>query len=410
MSWFKRFGPGLLVAAAFIGPGTLTTATQAGSTTQFALLWAIAFAVVATIILQEMAARLGIVTRQGLGEALRTTFRNPVMQWCSIALVIAAIGFGNSAYQFGNVTGAALGLQAMFKGEVWVWAVVVGCGAFALLAIGSYKILEKILIGLVVVMSLVFVITAILSKPDLAAVGKGLVDVSIPPDSLLTVVALIGTTVVPYNLFLHASAVREKWSESEPVDQALSEARVDTAGAVTLGGFVTLAVVATAAATFYGSGKTVKTAADMAQQLGPLLGSMAKIFFAIGFFSAGLTSAITSPLAAAYAVSGALGWKPVREDKQPWQFHLVWFVVLAVGTYFATREERPAQGIMFAQAANGILLPIVAIFLIIVVNRRELMGKYRNGVIGNVLGLIVVLVAAGLGGFSLWKVARTLLG
>ncbi|MGF1581934.1 MAG: Nramp family divalent metal transporter [Gemmataceae bacterium] len=410
MGWFRRFGPGLLVAAAFIGPGTITTATIAGSSTQFALLWAIVFSVVATFVLQEMAARLGLVTREGLGEALRTTFPNPIVSACCVGLVIVAIGFGNAAYQFGNITGAALGLQAIFGGELWLWSLVVGGAAFALLALGSYKILERILIALVVTMSLVFLITAIISQPDLMAIGRGLVFVSIPPGSLLKVVALIGTTVVPYNLFLHASAVSEKWPKSTHVDKALTEARADTAGAVTLGGLVTMAVVATAAAAFYGKNQNIDNAVEMAKQLGPLLGGLAQTFFAVGLFSAGVTSAITAPLAGAYATAGALGWKHLGENRQPLKFHLVWIIILVTGTLFASMSWKPTQGILLAQAANGLLLPIVAGFLIVVVNRRDLMGHHRNGLLGNVLGAVVVMVAAGLGLFSLWKVVRELVG
>lgn len=135
----RSMGPGLLVAAAFIGPGTVTTASVAGASTGFALLWALVFSIFATIVLQEMAARLGIVSRQGLGEALRGAFENPAGRWAMVALVFVAIGFGTAAFQTGNVSGAALGLEAVTGLSARIWAVIVGVAAVALLATGLYR-------------------------------------------------------------------------------------------------------------------------------------------------------------------------------------------------------------------------------------------------------------------------------
>jgi manganese transport protein len=328
----RNLGPGLLVAAAFIGPGTVTTASVAGASTGYAILWALVFSIFATIVLQEMSARLGIVSREGLGEALRTTFRNPVFSILAVLLVVAAITFGNAAFEAGNITGAALGMQGLIGGSTQVWAIVVGAGAFALLASGRYKFVERALVALVVVMSFVFLVTAAIVRPDFGAVLSGIFVPSIPAGALVTIIALIGTTVVPYNLFLHASSVQEKWPESVPTGRALSESRFDTTFSVVLGGLITLAIVATAAAAFFAEGIEIDSAATMAEQLEPLLGPAARYFFAAGLLAAGLTSAITAPLAAAYATSGALGW---RRDLSARRFQAVWAAIIIVGTFFA---------------------------------------------------------------------------
>jgi Mn2+/Fe2+ NRAMP family transporter len=139
----------------------------------------------------------------------------------------------------------------------------------------------------------------------------------------------------------------------------------------------------------------------MAKQLEPLLGRWAKYFFAFGLFSAGLSSSITAPLAAAYATAGALGWKRDLKDKK---FKTIWMIVLAVGIVFSGIGLKPISAIIFAQAANGILLPIVAIFLLYVMNNKQRLGQYVNRGITNVLGGIVVLVAIGLGLRSILKV------
>lgn len=241
----RNLGPGLLVAAAFLGPGTITTASTAGADFGFQLLWALAFGVLAAMVLQEMNARLGVVTRAGLGEALRTTFDSTAMKTVAAVLVISAIGVGGAAFEAGNLTGAALGIEAILPLSQGLWAAVAGAIAAALLWSGVYRAIERTLIGLVVVMSIVFLVTAIIVRPDVGGLVAGFVP-TMPSGALLTVVALVGTTVVPYNFFLHASSVKEKWDASVPADQALSGARFDTTFSIGIGGLVTLAVLTTA--------------------------------------------------------------------------------------------------------------------------------------------------------------------
>jgi len=401
MKWLKNLGPGLLVTAAFIGPGTIITANKAGADFGFALLWALVFSVFATIVLQEMCARLGLVTGQGLGESIRTASRNPAVRAITVVFVVGSIAFGNAAFQTGNILGAAAGLEALTSTAPQIWTLMVGAGAFLLLACGAYRVLERALVVLVAVMSVVFLLTAIIVQPSVGQMFAGFIP-SIsgnPPGALITIIALIGTTVVPYNLFLHSSAVREKWPASVPVDTALRQARLDTFLSIPLGGMITLAVMATAAAAFFGRALTFDTPAELAKQLEPLLGPAAKYFFATGLLAAGLTSAITAPLAAAYATTGVLGWE---RNLRSWKFRIVWAVIVVAGTAGACfLGTSPVQTIVFAQAANGILLPLIAIFLLAVMNQGKLLGKHKNGVVANLLGAVVVLTATGLGVFQL---------
>lgn len=390
-------GPGLLVTAAFVGPGTVTTSSIAGASTGFALLWALAFSVIATMVLQEMAARLGVVSRRGLGEALRNAFANPALSFLVATLIVVAIAFGNAAFQTGNISGAGIGLEAITGLPARLWAVAVGAFALLLLATGAYRIIERVLVLLVGVMSVSFIVTAIIVRPDLTNMLRGFVP-GIPSGSLLLVVALIGTTVVPYNLFLHASSVQDKWPTSVPTGRALRGSRQDVVFSILIGGIIASAIVITAAAAFFGTGTEISDAGVMAQQLEPLLGPAARILFGLGLLAAGITSAATAPLAAAYATAGALGWE---RDLRSWRFRGVWFVILAAGTVLAFLGQDPVAAIVFAQAANGILLPVVAVFLLVVTNRRDILGEHVNGVTANVLGTIVVLVAAGLGGYQI---------
>ena len=392
----KKFGPGLLVTAAFIGPGSIATASAAGANFGFVLLWALLFSLIATIVLQEMAARLGLVSGEGLSQALRTTFKNPLLSRLAVILVVAAIGVGNAAYEAGNISGASLGLQSLTSFPVWLCALLIGGLGALLLGTGAYKWLEPVLIFLVLAMSAVFVLTMLLIDINLADLFRGMLTPSIPTGSAMTVIALIGTTVVPYNLFLHANLVQEKW-RGVATGQALRESRVDTVLSIGLGGLITLAVMSTSAVAFFQTG-AVFSAASLATQLEPVLGRAANGFFAFGLLAAGLTSAITAPLAAAYAVTGAMGWPSTLSDRR---FRAIAMLVLMIGTVFAALGSKPIAAILFAQAANGLLLPVTAIFLLIIMNRADLLGAYRNRMATNVVGAAVVFVVTGLGLFNI---------
>lgn len=394
----KNLGPGILVTAAFIGPGTITTCTLTGSSFGYTLLWGLVFSVMATIVLQEMTARLGIIGQKGLGEALRHQFNAPFLKVMAIILVLSAILIGNAAYETGNILGASLGMIEITNFstleigsfEFQVWGPIIGIIAFALLIMGSYKSLEKILIALVLLMSFSFITTTIIIGPKLLPILKGMFVPNLPSDGIFMLIGLIGTTVVPYNLFLHASIVQEKWKKEED----LKTARADLFYSVILGGLVSMSVVITAAAAFHGKGMEIKGASDLAGQLKPLLGNWAGIVMSIGLFAAGISSAITAPLAAAYATSGILGWKA---DLKSARFKAVWMMILFIGIVFSAIGFSPIKAIMFAQVANGILLPVIAVYLLVIMNSKKVLADYTNNLFQNIIGGAVVCVMIGLG-------------
>lgn len=387
-------GPATLVAAAFIGPGTVLTCTLAGANFGYALIWALLFSVVACMLLQEMSARLGVVTQQGLGEVLQTQFKNPLLKAVVFGLVTVAIFIGNSAYEGGNIAGAALGLHALLPTVDFPWPWVIVAVAFVILVQGSYQVLEQALIGLVLLMSLAFISTFIMTKPDLSALFSGL-NPQVPEGAWLTVIALVGTTVVPYNLFLHASAVKNKWHHADDLPQV----RKDTVLSIGVGGLISLAIISTAAAAFFGQQVTINSAADISVQLEPLLGSWSSVSMGVGLFAAGISSSITAPLAAAYALAGMLGWSA---DGRDLRFKAAWAVVLFSGLGLSLSGYKPVAIIWFAQIANGILLPLLAVFLLYVMNQTKLLGPYKNTWVHNVAGLVVITVTLFLGGKSLY--------
>ncbi|RMA58855.1 Nramp family divalent metal transporter [Ulvibacter antarcticus] len=401
-SFFKNIGPGTLIAAAFIGPGTVTICTLAGVQFGFTLLWAMVLSIVATIVLQEMAARLGLITGLGLAENVKNEINSPVVKNIAILLILSAILIGNAAYEAGNISGGILGLETIitdpiiyFAGlEINIFSICIGLLAFILLYLGNYKTIERSLVTLVILMSISFLFTAIITKPDIVAVLKGMFVPRLPDESWLMVIGLVGTTVVPYNLFLHASLVKEKWKGVSD----LKKARKDLYISIILGGLVSIAIIVCAAAI---QDSSISNASDLAKGLEPLFGSFSKYFLSIGLFAAGITSAITAPLAAAYVVSGCFSWTGGMKSKK---FRSVWIIVLVMGVLFSSIGFKPIDIIKFAQVANGVLLPVIAGFLLWIVNRSSVLGIYKNTTSQNIMGILIVVATLILGAKSLLKV------
>lgn len=393
----KLFGPSTLITAAFIGPGTVTVCTLAGVRSGYTLLWALLFSMLATVILQEMTGRLGLVTQKGFGEAIRLVVSQPLARALSIILVLGAIVVGNAAYEGGNISGAVLGLEELTlplsftlgSVKVSLAPALIGIIAWQVLRSSRFQVIERALVILVLVMSAVFVTTALLVQPDLSALAAGLLVPRASAGEWLQVMALLGTTVVPYNLFLHAAVVQERYKTASEMPML----RLELLVAVLIGGVISMSIVVTSAATLYGN-ETIASAADMAVQLEPLLGSWAPAFLGLGLFAAGISSAITAPLAAAFAARGILGWDV---DRQSRRFRLVWQLILLLGVLVSSFGLNPVLIIQFAQVANGILLPVIAVFLVTMVNQKSLLGGYTNSAWQNALAVGVIIIALALG-------------
>ena len=233
-----------------------------------------------------------------------------------------------------------------------------------------------------------------MTQPNLWELVKGLFVPSIPEDGILTIIALVGTTVVPYNLFLHAALVSEKWKS----EKDLKLAKRDTLVSIILGGLVSISIIISAAAI---KSTEVNNVLDMAKALEPLYGSAALYFMGIGLLAAGITSAITAPLAAAYVANSCFGWKAEFKDAK---FRAIWILILVLGVVFLSFGIKPIEIIKFAQITNGLLLPIIAIFLLWVVNRVGVMGKYKNTLLQNCIGLAIILLSILLGAKSILTV------
>lgn len=388
-----------IVAAAFLGPGTVTTAASAGAAHGHALLWALLFSTVATLVLQEAAARLTVVSGRDLGQALRERSRGGVFGILVLLLVLGAIVLGCAAYEAGNILGGVAGAAlALPLSRTWL-TLVTGALAAGILILGSPRQVARGLAALVAVMGFGFLVTAAVLAPSLESVMAGTVIPSMPQGSGLLILGLVGTTVVPYNLFLGSGLA---------AGQDLKEMRLGLTVAVLLGGLISMGVLVVGAAVPGPFSFEALTAV-----LEDLLGDWARVGFAAGLFAAGLSSAVTAPLAAAITVRGlfARGSEDARWGGRSWRFRAVWAGVLLVGVAFGVSGVRPVPAIVLAQALNGVLLPLVAVFLALAVNDRRLLGERGlNGPFANVLLALVVTVTVVLGLTHLAKAGAAVTG
>ena len=385
-----KYGTSSLIVAAFIGPGTVLTCATAGLRYGYQLGWVLVFATVAVFILQSFTAGTGILAGKGLGEAIRDEAGTRIRKIWMYGLVILGLGIGCAAFESGNLAGTSAGLRTLWGIEENApWMVFVVSGLAALLLLLDVKRIIQLLAGLVGLMSILFIASALMAPVDWSSVAQGLFVPSMPPGSIVTVVALIGTTIVTYNLFLHPSATKVYWRD-KPRQTAWRRELLGMALFIPLGGLISLAILV-AGASVEQEPAAAGDVAAFAALLEPAAGSMARYFFGFGLLAAGLTSAVTAPLAAAAGICELFSWETSNANPK---YLAMWIFVVAAGLFFNLTGISPLNIIIAAQAANGVLLPLIAGFvwyLSYKQNDVRLPGWYM------VLGGGITAVCAGLG-------------
>ncbi|WP_297336102.1 Nramp family divalent metal transporter [Algoriphagus sp.] len=391
---FQNIGPGPIIAAAFIGPGTVMVCTLAGYQFGFSLIWGLLLSILATVVLQETAGRIGLATGKDLAQLLRSQTHSPLLKILQMILVLLAIVLGNTAYESGNITGAQLGLAVFWDsptlslgiGQIQSGNFLIGALAFFLLILGNFQVLERVLVGLVILMSMAFLFTAVLVQPDWTAVLNGFVP-SLSVEQTTTLVALIGTTVVPYNLFLYASLVKNKWKSPAGIHWM----RRDIVLSVLLGGLVSMAILIVGSVN---KSEQIHSAQDIAMGLDLVFGSFGRYLMGFGLLAAGLTSSITAPLAAGLVICGIMGW---NQQTHSVPMRLSIGLVVGMGLVFASLGIKPAELIALAQLANGLLLPLISGWLIWLANQKIWMKTHKNPAWVTLLSLSILLITIGLG-------------
>ena len=388
-----KLGPGFIITSAFIGPGTITLCTLSGIEFGYSLIWCIIFSVAATSYLQELSVRLGVISRLGLGDIFKSNSNNTLNKIFFI-FVFLSLFIGNSAYESGNISGTVMGLET-FTGSIIInllnfkinlLPVFISIFLISIIAYGSYKVFERMLVYLVFIMSLTFMATAILSNPDLNLILDGLIP-KINDNNFIYVIGLIGTTVVPYNLFLHSYISKKKWKSKKDYKSSI----YDTLLSIFIGGLISISIIITSAgAGGMTDGNEVKNAIDLGKQLSPYLGEFSKYFISIGLFSAGITSSITAPIATSYALSSIFNYKPEWKEKK---FKMVSIIIILIGCFFSSISYNPIYIIKLAQFVNGLFLPIIGISLLWAVNQTHYLGSYINTKYYNVIGVLIIILS-----------------
>lgn len=381
-----------VISAAFIGPGTITTAASAGADFGYSLLWTLVFATIACLVLQEAAARITIASGMTMGEAIAQKYRGS--KKIQIALVFAVV-LGCAAYQAGNMLGAVSGISLISNASTKLFTTIILIGSGALLWIGNYSLITKSLGALVGVMGVVFVSVVISMPLDYGEVGKSLVGVNFPDGSGLLIIGLIGTTIVPYNLFLGSGISH---------GQTISNMRKGLSVAVILGGIISMAVLIVGS-----SMEGPFSFQGLADALKGQLGDWAPWALGIGLFAAGFTSSITSPLASAVTAQSLIGAKRESWKSNGIWFRVTWLSVMLFGFAFGMLDVKPIPVIIAAQALNGLLLPFITIYLMLLVNDHQIIGRnFRNGRLSNILMLVIVGFTIYLGLSNVTKAAANL--
>lgn len=393
-------GPGLITGAAGDDAGGIATYATIGAQYGYGLLWVIGPITLALIIVQLQVARMGVVTGKGFAELIREEFG---VKWTALAMLVLLVANGTvTIAEFAGIAAAGELFNLPRVVVVPIMAVVV----WLFVVRASYTVAEKIFILLSTAL-LTYIGSALLARPDWSQVGVALVTPSFQLDAgyLTTFVAVVGTTITPYMLFYLQSSLSDKGVSV----QDYPAERTDVVVGSILTTVIALFIIVSTAATLHVEGVTVETAEDAARALEPLAGPYAEVLFGLGLFGASMLAASVLPLSTAYAVCGAFGWE--RGISRSWSeapiFNGLYTALIATAALFVLLPGLPLiQVIVATQFLNGLLLPIVLVFVLRLVNNRHLMGQYTNGRVFNLLsyattGIMIVLTVALLG-FSLF--------
>jgi NRAMP (natural resistance-associated macrophage protein)-like metal ion transporter len=396
LAFFAILGPGIIAASAGNDAGGITTYSQAGAQYGYNLLWVILLLTFSLAISQEMGARMAAVTGKGLADLIREEFGVKITIFAMAALLIANVA--TTVAEFAGITAVV----EMFLPGRWRFVVVplVALFVWLLVARGSYRKVEKVFLALCTVY-LTYVGAAFLAGPDWRAVGAGtfVPDFStVRPDFgyVQMIIALVGTTIAPWMQFYVQSSVRDKGISTK--DYPLE--RVDVLTGSLLSNLISFFIIVTCAATLWKHGFRVTetfSASDAAAALKPAAGRFAQVLFAIGLFNAAMVGAVIVPLSTAYAVTESLGWESGlgrRIREAPLFIGIYTAVIVIASILILVPSAHLLQIILVAQVINGFLLPVVLVLMLILINKRRLMGIYVNSRIYNVIAWTTVVVVA----------------
>jgi NRAMP (natural resistance-associated macrophage protein)-like metal ion transporter len=383
-------GPGLIAGAAGDDAGGIATYASVGARYGYDLLWVIGPITVSLIVIQLQVARMGVVTGKGIAELIREEFG---VRWTALAMLVLLVANGTvTIAEFAGIAAAS----ELFHIPRYIMVPLMAVAVWLIVVRASYTVAERIFMLLSTAL-LTYVGAAFLAHPDWSQVARSLVNPSfrLEPAFIATFVAVVGTTITPYMLFYLQSSLSDK---GVPIEEYPAE-RTDVIFGSLLTTIVALFIIVCTAATLHTAGITIETAEDAARALEPFAGQYASILFGFGLFGASMLAASVLPLSTAYAVCGAFGWE--RGVSASWSeapiFNGLYTGLIAIGAVFVLLPGLPLiQVIVATQFLNGVLLPIVLIFVLRLVNDKDVMGEYTNGPVFNILSYATTAIIIGL--------------
>lgn len=383
-------GPGIITGSVDNDAGGITTYSVAGALYGYNLIWTLIPSFIVLLVIQEMNARMGIVTGKGLADLIRENAGVKITFFIFIGLLLADIG--NTTTEFAGVAGSmeVLGVSK------YISVPLVGAIIWILVVKGNYKIAEKVFL-IFSLSLLVYVVSAIMGKPHWGEIGKAIIkpEMKMNTTTLTMVLGIVGTTIAPWMQFYMQSSVIEKGIKIKQYKFVMIDIIVGCVATV----FVAFFIMVACASNLHANGIVINEAKDAAMALKPLAGKISSFVFAFGLFIASIFSATILPLATAFYVCEAFGFEAgidKKWDDAP-EFYILYTIILALSVVIILLPNAPLIGIsLWSQVINALLLPVVLICMIVLVNDKKIMGKYVNKPITNIIGWTSIVILIGL--------------
>jgi manganese transport protein len=365
-------GPGFLVTVGFIDPGNWATNIEGGSRFGYQLLWVVTLSTMMLVVIQHMAAKLGIATGKSLAVNIREHFPKPVSAVLGVSIILACI-----ATDVAELLGGGLGFNLLLGIPIWSGVLLTVLLEIFLVISQRYHRIETIIVGFLGIITLCYLIELLIVKPDWRAVATGLVVPEIGRESIYVAMAILGALVMPHNIFLHSNVIHSReWgvSEKEKIKQLRYE-KMDTLSAMTLGWVVNSAMIIVAAAVFFHNQVSVNTIDEASATLKPLAGPLAGLLFAVALVFSGVGSSITSSMAEANIITGFLG-KP--EDPRTLLYRISVFATAIPSLLILLFTTDMFRVLIFSQVMLSIQLPFTLLPLLILSRNGGIMGGFRS--------------------------------
>jgi Mn2+/Fe2+ NRAMP family transporter len=394
----KSLGPGFIIASVVLGPGSIAVASRIGSERGYAFLWVIVLAAISMVVYTSMAVRFGVTNNQSILQSIAGKYG----RWFAVLIGISSF-LSASSFQFGNNLGIGIGMHGITGIDERVWPIVFTLMAVVLLfwAKNLYKVLEKLMMVLVMVMILAFFINLLLTKPDVGQLAKGFLPLSLKMEHLDIIAALVATTFAMNGAIYQSYLAQDKGWKIANLKRGLN----DTYMGIFFLALISILIIITSAAALHPMGITVNSAADMALQLEALFGSYAKIIFSLGLCAAAFSSLMVNAVIGGGLLSDGLGLGRTMNEKMPKIFTAIILVLgMLVALFF---KGDVIYALILAQASSILAVPLIAIGMYLILNNKNVMGKFKNNTRQNIfailgfvlISIIVYFMYAKLGAF-----------